>query len=77
MDITAAERKNKRREKLKTQELYEQHKIMNAGYRKSFREGEQERLDKMVQVKTTTLLNKRRKEDRKRQRKTRHLKRLT
>ena len=50
---------------------------MNAGYSKSFREGEQERLDKMVQVKTTTLLNKRRKEDRKRQRKTRHLKRLT
>ena len=49
MDITAAERKNKRREKLKTQELYEQHKIMNAGYSKSFREGEQERLDKMVQ----------------------------
>ena len=77
MDITAAERKNKRREKLKTQELYEQHKIKNAGYSKSFREGEQERLDKMVQVKTTTLLNKRRKEDRKRQRKTRHLKRLT
>ena len=77
MDITAAERKNKRREKLKTQELYEQHKIMNAGYSKSFREGEQERLNKMVQVKTT-LLNKRRKEDRKRQlRKTRHLKRLT
>ena len=76
MDITAAERKNKRREKLKTQELYEQHKIKNAGYSKSFREGEQERSDKIVQVKTT-LLNKRRKEDRKRQRKTRHLKRLT
>ena len=76
MDITAAERKNKRREKLKTQELYEQHKIKNAGYSKSFREGEQERLDKMVEVKTT-LLSKRRKEDRKRQRKTRHLKRLT
>ena len=71
------ERKNKCREKLKTQELYEQHKIKNAGYSKSFREGEQERLDKMVQVKTTTLLNKRRKEDRNRQRKTRNLKRLT
>ena len=73
MAITAAERKTKRREKMKTQELYEWHKIKNAGYSKTFHEREQERLDKMVEVKTTTLLNKRRKEDRKKQRKTRHL----
>ena len=67
MAITAAERKNKLREKLKTQELYEQHKIKNAEL-KSFHEREQEwLLDKMVEVKRTTLLNKRRKEGRKRQ----------
>ena len=74
MAITAAERKNKRREKLKTQELYEQHQTNNAGY--TFREREQERLDKIFEVKTTTHLNKRRKEDRTRQRKTRHVKHL-
>ena len=67
MAITAAERKNKRREKLKTQELFEQHKIKNAEL-KSFHEREQEWLDKiMVEVKRTTLFNNRRKEDRKRQ----------
>ena len=51
MAITAAERKNKRREKLKTQELYEQHQTNNAGY--TFREREQERLDKIFEVKTS------------------------
>ena len=64
MAITAAERKNNIREKLKTQELYEQ--LKNAEL-KSFHEREQEWLDKMVEVKRTTLLNKRRKEGRKRQ----------
>ena len=56
--------------------MYEQHKANNAGYSKTFREIGQERLDKMVEQKRMTPLNKRRKEDRKRQRKTRHLKRL-
>ena len=64
MAITAAERKNNLREKLKTQELYEQ--LKNAEL-KSFHEREQEWLDKMVEVKRTTVLNKRRKEGRKRQ----------
>ena len=76
MALTAAERQRKRREKLKTQGLYEQHQAKNAGYSKTFREREQERLDNMVEVKRTTLLNKRRKEDSERQRKTRHVKRL-
>ena len=33
----------KRREKMKTQGLYEQHQAKNAGYSKTFREREQER----------------------------------